>query len=112
VELGNKLEAQRRESAIAQAWPTAKASVEVWQLAKTSADQQTLAADRGQKGFKLGETTFTELLLLRRQAISSAEAELSARVNAWRALYSLDIAAQRGWLATDFEREAGSVPPH
>lgn len=99
AELTLAVETRRQEADAAQAWTAADNRYRVWQLTADSVKAQTVAAERGFKGFTLGETGLQELLQLRRQALSAADAELSARAEAWRAILELDIAGMRGWLA-------------
>ena len=99
AELTLAVETRRQEADAAQAWTAADNRYRVWQLTADSVKAQTVAAERGFKGFTLGETGLQELLQLRRQALSAADAELAARAEAWRAILELDIAGMRGWLA-------------
>lgn len=110
AELAAQGEVRQQESDAALAWLNADNQFKVWRLTADSAQAQTLAAERGQKGFRLGETGVMELLQLRRQALAAAETELAARANAWQALLGLEIAGMRGWLATDAERESSVAP--
>ena len=99
AELTAQGELRRQESDAALAWLTADNQWRVWQLTADSAKAQALAAERGQKGFRLGETGVAELLQLRRQALAAADAELTARASAWQAVLGLEIAGMRGWAA-------------
>lgn len=94
-------ETRRQESEAALAWATADNRYHIWQLTAESAKAQNLAAARGYKGFTLGETGLPELLQLRRQALAAADAELAARVEAWRTGLGLEIDGLQGWLATE-----------
>lgn len=97
-------ETRRQESEAALAWTTADNRFRIWQLTAESAKAQALAAERGYKGFTLGETGLPELLQLRRQALAAADTELAARTDAWRASLALDIAGMQGWLAMEAPR--------
>lgn len=99
AELAVQGELRRQESDAALAWLTADNQWRVWQLTADSAKALALAAERGQKGFRLGETGVAELLQLRRQALAAADAELTARTAAWQAVLGLEIAGMRGWAA-------------
>ncbi len=100
AELISRGEIRRWESQATQNWQNAHDSLSIWQLAEQSSRTQSDSAQRSQKAYRLGELTLQELLQIRRQAISMAETALTARVNALRAVYTLEINAHKGWLAT------------
>ncbi len=103
AELAAQGELRRQESDAALAWLTADNQFRVWRLTADSAQAQAVAAERGQKGFRLGETGVAELLQLRRQALAAADAELTTRASAWQAVLGLEIAGMRGWAAAGRE---------
>ncbi len=68
-----------------------------WQLAKSAADAMAENARLAQKAYGLGEQDLQTLLLARRQALSAAEAEQKARVDALRAYDTLLLDAKLLW---------------
>ncbi|MBI2798689.1 MAG: TolC family protein [Gammaproteobacteria bacterium] len=72
-----------------------------WQLASAAAVAMRENAAIAQKAYVLGEQDLQTLLLARRQALSSAEAEQQARAAALRAHYELLLDAKLLWQGAD-----------
>lgn len=68
-----------------------------WQLAHSSTDTLNENVHLAQRAYALGEQDLQALLLARRQALSAAEAEVGARVDALRAYYQLLMAGKMLW---------------
>lgn len=95
------LERQRRELELAVSAQVADAigSVERWRLAEQSAAALRETARLTQKAYAAGEADVQALLLVRRQALESTSAAQTARAEALRAQYRLQIDAGLLWPA-------------
>jgi outer membrane protein TolC len=71
-----------------------------WKIAGTAATAMRENAVIAQKAYTLGEQDLQTLLLARRQALNSAEAEQQARASALRAHYALLIETKLLWGGT------------
>ncbi len=74
-----------------------------WKIAGTAATAMRENAVIAQKAYALGEQDLQTLLLARRQALNSAEAEQQARATALRAHYTLLIDTKLLWSGTPLD---------
>lgn len=94
-----EMDRQRREIALATSENVndARTALTLWRLAEQSSQIAQENARLGQRGYGLGEGDLQSLLLLRRQSVDAAGAELSARVEALKARYRLLVDAHMIW---------------
>lgn len=80
-----------------------------WTSAKAAAEANQAAADRTQRGYVLGELDLAQTLMANRQLNDARRAEITARVQAWRAVTRLRLDSHDLW--HDNDAKAGGPLP-
>lgn len=90
----------------------ADARYNVWQSLEQVATNASRNAEALGHGYQLGEATFAEMLLARRQASETALSSVQARADAWQASTRLRLDAHELWAYTNHHAKAdGGTPP-
>ncbi|MGZ5985608.1 MAG: TolC family protein [Caulobacteraceae bacterium] len=80
---------------------TSQATRNAWISAQAAVEAGRTAADRTQRGYALGELDLTQVLQAQRQLNELRRAEVTARVDAWRAVTHLRLDAHDLWHDAD-----------
>jgi cobalt-zinc-cadmium efflux system outer membrane protein len=80
---------------------TSQATRNAWIGAQAAVEAGRTAAERTQRGYALGELDLTEVLQAQRQLNDLRRAEVTARVDAWRAVTHLRLDAHDLWHDAD-----------
>lgn len=79
----------------------ASTTFDAWQATRRSAESAAAAAERTERGYKLGAIDLSDLLYAERQANEARRAEINVRAAAARALFKLRIDSHTIWAPTD-----------
>jgi outer membrane protein TolC len=76
---------------------SSEATRRAWRSANAAVEASQAAAERTQRGYKLGELDLAQVLMANRQLNEVKRAEISARVDAWRAVTHLRLDSHDLW---------------